>query len=142
MELNDYLKIMVAKEASDLYFTTGAPVSAKIHGSLKPVEQATMPAGRVKDIAYQIMNNQQVAEFEHKPEMNLAISEAGVGRFRVNIFKQRGQVGIVIRHIKTDIPKWQDLGLPPILRELMMQKRGLILFVGATGSGKSTSLAS
>ncbi|MDH5435266.1 MAG: PilT/PilU family type 4a pilus ATPase [Gammaproteobacteria bacterium] len=142
MELNDYLKIMVAKEASDLYFTTGAPVSAKIHGSLKPIEQVTMPAGRVKDIAYQIMSNQQVAEFEHKPEMNLAISEAGVGRFRVNIFKQRGQVGIVIRHIKTDIPKWQDLGLPPILRELMMQKRGLILFVGATGSGKSTSLAS
>lgn len=142
MELNDYLKIMVAKEASDLYFTTGAPVSAKIHGQLKPVEQSTMAAGKVKEIAYQIMNNQQVAEFEHKPEMNLALSETGVGRFRVNIFKQRGEVGIVIRHIKTDIPKWQELGLPPILRELIMQKRGLILFVGATGSGKSTSLAS
>jgi len=142
MELNDYLKIMIAKEASDLYFTTGAPVSAKIHGQLKPLEQATMPSGKVKEIAYQIMNNQQVGEFEHKPEMNLALSESGIGRFRVNIFKQRGEVGIVIRHIKTDIPKWQDLGLPPILRELMMQKRGLILFVGATGSGKSTSLAS
>jgi len=142
MELKDYLKIMVAKEASDLYFTTGAPVSAKIHGNLKPVDQVTMPSGKVKEIAYQIMNNQQVAEFEHKPEMNLAISETGIGRFRVNIFKQRGEVGIVIRHIKTDIPKWQELGLPPILRELVMQKRGLILFVGATGSGKSTSLAS
>lgn len=142
MEFKDYLKLMIGKEASDLYFTTGAPVSAKIHGTLKPLDQATLASGKVKEIAYQIMNNQQVAEFEHKPEMNLALSEQGIGRFRVNIFKQRNEVAMVIRHIKTDIPQWEELGLPPILKDLMMQKRGLILFVGATGSGKSTSLAS
>ncbi len=142
MELKDYLKIMTIKEASDLYFSTGAPVSAKIHGALMPLEQTPVPPGRVKEIAYRVMNQEQIAEFEQRPEMNLAISEAGLGRFRVNIFKQRNQVGMVIRSIKTDIPSSESLGLPPILKKLIMQKRGLILFVGGTGSGKSTSLAS
>ena len=142
MEMPDYLKLMVKYDASDLYFTTGAPVSAKVQGVIKPIEKGTLPAGRVKDLAYAMMNNEQIKQFETKPEMNLAHSETGVGRFRVNIFQQRNQCGMVIRNIKTDIPSPEFLGLPPILKKVIMQKRGLILFVGGTGSGKSTSLAS
>ncbi|WP_455205765.1 PilT/PilU family type 4a pilus ATPase [Kaarinaea lacus] len=142
MEMADYLKLMVKYEASDLFFTTGAPVSAKVQGILKPLEKGTLPAGRVKDLAYILMNDEQIAEFEEKPEMNLAYSLTGVGRFRVNIFQQRNQTAMVIRHIRTDIPSSEGLGLPPILKKIIMQKRGLILFVGGTGSGKSTSLAS
>jgi twitching motility protein PilU len=141
MELKDYLKIMVMKDASDIYLTTGAPASAKIQGQLVPIEKVPLPPGRVKEIADQIMNAEQKADFKERPECNMAISEAGIGRFRVNIFQQRNQVGMVIRSIKLDIPNWQDLGLPEILTKLVMQKRGLVLFVGGTGSGKSTSLA-
>jgi twitching motility protein PilU len=141
MEISDYLKLMVKYEASDLYFTVGAPVSAKIHGILKPLEKTTLPAGRVKALAYELMSEEQIAQFELKPEMNLAHSMPGVGRFRVNVFKQRNQAAMVIRHIKTEIPSAQELGLPPILQKIIMQKRGLVLFIGGTGSGKSTSLA-
>ncbi len=141
MEISDYLKLMVKYEASDLYFTVGAPVSAKIHGILKPLEKTTLPAGRVKALAYEMMNEDQVAQFELKPEMNLAHSLPGIGRFRVNVFKQRNQAAMVIRHIKTQIPSAQELGLPTILQKIIMQKRGLVLFIGGTGSGKSTSLA-
>ena len=142
MEFKDYLKLMVNYEASDLYLTTGAPASARIQGLIKPLENSTLPAGRVRAIAYEVMNETQRSEFELKPEMNLAIGLKGVGRFRVNIFQQRNEVGMVVRHIKTEIPKSDELGLPPILKKIIMQKRGLILFVGGTGSGKSTSLAS
>jgi len=141
MEISDYLKLMVKYEASDLYFTVGAPVSAKIHGILKPLEKTTLPAGRVKALAYELMSEEQIAQFELKPEMNLAHSMPGIGRFRVNVFKQRNQAAMVIRHIKTEIPSAQELGLPPILQKIIMQKRGLVLFIGGTGSGKSTSLA-
>jgi len=141
MEFKDYLRLMVAKEASDLYLTTGAMPSMKIQGDLRTIENSPIPPGRVKEIAHKIMNEEQIAAFEDNPEMNLAISESGVGRFRVNIFMQRNQVGMVIRNIKTTIPSMESLGLPPILTKLIMQKRGLILFVGGTGSGKSTSLA-
>ncbi len=141
MEIADYLKLMVKYEASDLYFTVGAPVSAKIHGILKPLEKTTLPAGRVKTLAYELMSEDQVAQFELKPEMNLAHSLPGIGRFRVNVFKQRNQAAMVIRHIKTQIPGAKELGLPPILQKIIMQKRGLVLFIGGTGSGKSTSLA-
>ena len=141
MELNDYLKIMVMKDASDLYLTTGAPASAKIQGQLTPLEKVPLPPGRVKELAYGIMDEEQQKDFKDKPECNLAISAPGIGRFRVNIFQQRSQFGMVIRAIKTDIPAWQDLGLPEVLTKLIMQKRGLVLFVGGTGSGKSTSLA-
>ncbi|NOX75264.1 MAG: PilT/PilU family type 4a pilus ATPase [Gammaproteobacteria bacterium] len=141
MEIFDYLKLMVKYEASDLYFTVGAPVSARIEGILKPLEKNTLPAGRVKTLAYTLMGEDQIAQFELKPEMNLAHSLAGVGRFRVNVFKQRNQTAMVIRHIKTHIPSPEELGLPPILKKFVMQKRGLILFIGGTGSGKSTSLA-
>ncbi|VAW83670.1 Type IV pilus assembly ATPase component PilU [hydrothermal vent metagenome] len=142
MEFKDYLKIMVMKDASDLYLTTGAPPSAKIQGLLTPIEQSPIPPGLVGQIATNIMSEEQNEEFSQKPEMNLAISEPGVGRFRVNIFKQRNQVGMVIRAIKIDIPSTDVLGLPMVLKKLIMQKRGLILFIGGTGSGKSTSLAS
>ena len=142
MEFKDYLKYMVMKEASDIFLTTGAPPSAKVHGHIKPIEAATLPSNKVRDIAYSIMDEEQTAAFKLKPEMNLALSEPGIGRFRVNIFKQRNQVAMVIRHIKSDIPDLQVLGLPPIMTKIIMSKRGLVLFVGATGSGKSTSLAS
>ena len=141
MEFIDYLKYFSERDGSDLYLTTGAPPSAKFYGKLTPIAKEPLPPGRVAEIANSIMNEDQIAEFEHKPEMNLAISEPGIGRFRVNIFKQRNQYSMVIRAIKTDIPNYKDLGLPEILPKLVMQKRGLILFVGGTGSGKSTSLA-
>jgi len=142
MEFKDYLKIMVMKDASDLYLTTGAIASAKIQGLITPIEKMPLPPNRAKEIAYSIMNKEQIAAFEKKPEMNMAYGEKGIGRFRINIFVQRGQVGIVARSIKIDIPSAESLGLPPILKRLVMQKRGLILFIGGTGSGKSTSLAS
>ena len=142
MNFKDYLKLMVVKDASDLYLTTGAPPSAKIQGVLTALEEAKLPPSRVKEIAYEIMNKEQIAAFEHRPEMNLAISEPHIGRFRVNVFRQRNEVGMVVRNIKMQIPTMDMLGLPAILSKLVMQKRGLILFVGATGSGKSTSLAS
>ena len=142
MDFRSYLKTMVEQDASDLYMSSGAPMSAKIDGTLQPLEQGNLTPEQVKDVAYSIMSEEQIREFEHKPEMNLAISEEGIGRFRVNIFRQRNSISMVIRNIVTDIPAWEDLGLPEVLTEVIMAKRGLVLFVGATGSGKSTSLAS
>ncbi|RLA45746.1 MAG: type IV pili twitching motility protein PilT [Gammaproteobacteria bacterium] len=142
MQFNDLLKMIVDRDGSDLYLSTGAPASMKIQGKLTVVSDRAYNAGEVKDIAYSIMDADQIAAFEKKPEMNLAISQSDIGRFRVNIFVQRGEVAMVIRVIKTEIPHFKDLGLPDILPQLVMEKRGLVLFVGATGSGKSTSLAS
>jgi twitching motility protein PilU len=142
MDFKAYLRTMVEKDASDLYLSSGAPASAKLDGTLQPLEETKLTTEQVKEIAYTVMDSEQIAEFEHKPEMNLAISEEGIGRFRVNIFRQRNSISLVIRNIKTDIPNWELLGLPSILTDVVMEKRGLVLFVGATGSGKSTSLAS
>ncbi|MGB5440171.1 MAG: PilT/PilU family type 4a pilus ATPase [Gammaproteobacteria bacterium] len=142
MDFTTYLKIMVEKDASDIYLSSGAPVSAKINGQLIALDQQALSSEQVKAVAYSIMDDEQISDFETKPEMNLAISEKGVGRFRVNIFRQRNSISMVIRNIKTDIPNWEMLGLPEILTDVVMAKRGLVLFVGATGSGKSTSLAS
>ncbi len=142
MDFRSYLRSMVERDASDLYMSSGAPMSAKIDGTLQPLNDGTLTPEQVKEVAYSVMNEEQIREFEHKPEMNLAISEEGVGRFRVNIFRQRNSISMVIRNIKTDIPDWKLLGLPEILTDVIMEKRGLVLFVGATGSGKSTSLAS
>ena len=141
MELKDYLKLLAAKDGSDLYFIPNAPPSAKFQGKLTPIEKGTLTASRTRELAYELMNEDQIKEFELKPEMNLAISEPGIGRFRVNIYKQRNHPALVIRNIKTEIPNADDLGLPEILKKVVMLKRGLILFVGGTGSGKSTSLA-
>jgi len=141
MGFNAFLKAMVDKDGSDMYISTGAPISIKIHGSMVPLQKNPLPSGKSKEIAYSLMTEEQIKEFETKPEMNLAISEPGIGRFRVNIFKQRTEISMVIRAITTDIPSFDKLGLPSTLTDLIMQKRGLVLFVGGTGSGKSTSLA-
>ncbi len=141
MSLPDYLKAMVNYEASDLYLTTGAPPSIKVLGTLNALEADIIPPGKVSEIALKIMTEKQQLAFEQSSEINLAISEAGLGRFRVNIFKQRGQTAMVIRHIKSVIPSIDTLNLPMILKRVMLQPRGLVLFVGGTGSGKSTSLA-
>jgi len=141
MELKDYLLILARRDGSDIYLSTGAPPCAKFQGALRALDKDPLTPGRIKEIAYSVMDATQIAEFERSLEMNLAIGESGVGRFRVNIFKQRGEVSMVIRNIKTDIPTVADLGLPLVLTEVIMAKRGLILFVGGTGSGKSTSLA-
>ncbi|AKH69580.1 pilus retraction protein PilT [Spongiibacter sp. IMCC21906] len=141
MTFNDYLTILAKNAGSDLFLSTGAPPCAKFHGQLKPLNKEPFSSGDIKKIAYEIMDSEQIKEFELELEMNLAYSIAKVGRFRVNIFKQRNEISIVARNIVTDIPKVDDLGLPPILKDVVMTKRGLVLFVGATGSGKSTSLA-
>jgi len=141
MKISPYLKVLAEKDGSDLYLTTGAMPSAKFNGVLTPLSKQAAPLGWVKSLAMEIMNEDQRRDFEHKPEMNLAISEPGVGRFRVNIFKQRNEVSMVIRNIKAEIPNLEELGLPPVLKDVIMSKRGIILFVGGTGSGKSTSLA-
>ena len=141
MGFNDLLKMLIEKEGSDLFLTTGAPPSMKAFGKLTPLVDKKLPEGMAKKIAYQIMNEDQIKDFEKNPEMNLAIADPDIGRFRVNIFKQRGEVAIVARNIKTEIPSAASLGLPPILNELIMQKNGIVLLVGGTGSGKSTSLA-
>lgn len=141
MEFKDYLKILVTHDGSDLYLTTDAPPAAKFQGTLKPLENIKLTREHIKEIAYSLMDADQQKAFEHLPELNLAISEPGIGRFRVNIFKQRNSFALVIRNIKVDIPNADKLGLPQILKNTIMEKRGLILFVGGTGSGKSTSLA-
>jgi twitching motility protein PilU len=141
MKVKPYLKILAEKDGSDLYFSTGARPSAKFNGVLKPLGKEPAPPGWVDSLAQEIMNDRQKAEFSEVPEMNLALSLAEIGRFRVNIFKQRNETSMVIRNIVTEIPNKDDLGLPEVLSQIIMAKRGLILFVGGTGSGKSTSLA-
>ncbi len=139
--IDSYLNILSKKDGSDLYLSTGAPPCAKFQGALKPLSQIPLKPGEIESIADAIMDQEQREQFSRDLEMNLAISITGVGRFRINIFKQRNEVSIVARNINTDIPQFDDLGLPPILKEVIMTKRGLVLFVGGTGSGKSTSLA-
>ena len=141
MRITEWLKILASENGSDLYLSTGAPPCAKFQGQLKPIYSEIMKPGEIKDIAYEIMDATQQTEFEEELEMNLATSVPGFGRFRINIFMQRNEVGIVARNIVAEIPNWKDLRLPQILPEVIMRKRGLVLFVGATGSGKSTSLA-
>lgn len=141
MELKEYLHILARHDGSDLYLTVGAPPAAKFQGQLKALSKKPLEAESIEKIAYKLMNAEQREQFNQRPEMNLAIQEDGIGRFRVNIFKQRYNLAMVIRYIRTDIPDPDKLGLPKQLKELIMSKRGLILFVGGTGTGKSTSLA-
>lgn len=142
MDITDYLKLMVEKDASDLFFTTGAPVNIKIEGKVAPIGSAALAPGQAQKVAYSIMNDRQTRAFEEESEQDLAISIKGIGRFRVNIFRQRGEVAMVVRYIKSQIPSIEELHLPVILKTLIMEPRGLVLVVGATGSGKSTTLAS
>ncbi|MHC8343945.1 PilT/PilU family type 4a pilus ATPase [Pseudomonas sp. RT6P73] len=141
MEIDALLQILADRNGSDLYLSTGAPPSARFDGVLKPLTDQPFKPGEVAAIAGSIMDAEQRLEFDRELEMNLAISLAGVGRFRVNIFKQRNDVSIVARNIKLDIPRFEDLKLPAVLLETVMLKQGLMLFVGATDCGKSTSLA-
>lgn len=142
MDITPYLRLMVDKEASDLFFYVGAPVNIKINGTVRPIGNKILMPGMVREIAYSVMNDGQIREFEQEMEMNFAISLEGVGRFRANVFRQRGEASMVVRFIKGDIPQLEELGLPVLLKNVVMEKRGLVLIVGSTGSGKSTTLAS
>lgn len=141
MDFDSLLKLMAHKKASDLFITVGTPPSMKVNGLIKPVTQNALNSTQCQQIVTGIMNDKQRAQFEAEHEANFAISRSGVGRFRVSAFMQRNQEGMVIRRIEMKIPTYQELKLPEVIKDLAMTKRGLILFVGATGSGKSTSLA-
>src|SRR6266481_6975940 len=138
----DLLRALLAKRGSDLFITTGFPPAMKIDSKMTPVSQTPLNAQHTSMLVRAIMNDKQAAEFEATKECNFAINPAGIGRFRVNCFVQQGNVGAVLRVITTHIPSLDELKLPPVLKDVAMTKRGLVLFVGGTGSGKSTSLAS
>ncbi len=137
----DLLRLMLGKKASDMFITTGFPPAMKIDGKLTPVSSQVLTSQQAREIARSIMNDKQTAEFDATNECNFAIGIPGVARFRVNAFVQRGSVGLVFRTITSKIPSFDDLGLPEVLKDIAMTKRGLVIFVGGTGSGKSTSLA-
>ena len=139
--LHDLLRSMVQKGGSDLFITAGAPPSIKVDGDVTQISGQVLSAQHTRVLVSAIMNDKQRSEFEETQECNFAISLPGVSRFRVNAFVQRGSAGIVLRVIRSEIPVFEDLNLPPILKDISMTKRGLVIFVGATGSGKSTSLA-
>lgn len=141
MEFHSLLKQLVDGDGSDLYLATGAPPSAKFSGELTTLGERMYARGEVAEIASSLMNKEQREEFESTLEMNLAVTLDGIGRFRLNMFKQRGEVSLVARNIQTEIPNFDDLRLPEILKDVITAKNGLVLFVGGTGSGKSTSLA-
>jgi len=140
--IEPYLKIMVEKQASDLFFVTGAPPNMKVQGRTTAIAKNAFHSGQVQKLAYSLLNDEQIRDFEINRELNLGFTLESVGRFRVNIFIQRSEVSMVIRYIKWDIPSIDELGLPQILKQIVMSQTGLVLVVGSTGSGKSTSLAS
>jgi len=137
----DLLRALLAKKGSDLFITAGFPPAMKIDSKMTPVSQTALTGQHTAMLCRAVMNDKQAAEFEAHKECNFAINPSGIGRFRVNCFNQMGQVGMVLRVITVAIPKFEDLKLPPVLKDVIMTKRGLVLFVGGTGSGKSTSLA-
>jgi twitching motility protein PilU len=141
MDIKLLLRLMAEKNASDLFFSTGAPPHMKIEGVSTPMGQGALPKGAIKNIAYELMTQKQIDEFEEEWEQNFAISVDDIGRFRVNVFMQRGEVGMVMRHIKSDIPDLTKLRLPASVSKLVMERSGLVLICGPTGSGKSTTLA-
>jgi len=139
--MNDLLRLMISKNGSDLFITADFPPAFKIDGKVTPVSNQPLTAAHTIELARAIMNDKQAAMFEQTKECNFAINPSGLGRFRVSAFVQQSRVGMVLRTITTTIPKFSDLGLPDILTEIAMTKRGLVIMVGATGSGKSTTLA-
>ncbi|HET9403414.1 MAG TPA: PilT/PilU family type 4a pilus ATPase [Burkholderiales bacterium] len=142
MFVTPLFKLMADKQASDMFFTAGAPIQIKINGVVMPINSQVLDPEQCKKICYELMTEAQVKEFESLHEMNFAQSAGELGNFRVNIFRQRNTVAMVIRFVKPDVPAFDSLGLPPILKEVIMEKLGLILVVGSTGSGKSTTMAS
>jgi len=141
MDFEALLKLMVSKQASDLFITAGVAPSIKINGKVVPVTQRALNPEKAREVVLSIMNEEQRKEFSRTHECNFAISAHGVGRFRVSAFQQRNHIGMVLRRIETKIPTTDELRLPPILNDIAMTKRGLVIMVGATGTGKSTSLA-
>jgi len=139
--MHDLLKAMVAKKGSDLFITAGFPPAIKLDGKMTPVASQQLTLQHTSELTRGMMNDKQAQEFEATKECNFAINPPGIGRFRVNAFVQQARVGIVLRTITTKIPKMEDLGLPPVLKDVAMTKRGLVIMVGGTGSGKSTTLA-
>ncbi len=139
--VHELLRVMISKRASDLFITAGFPPAFKVDGKMTPVSNQSLTPTHTMEIARAVMNDKQAQEFEASKECNFAISPQGIGRFRVNAFVQQGRVGLVLRTITTTIPRFEDLGLPDVLKDVVMTKRGLVIIVGATGSGKSTTLA-
>lgn len=141
MNITPYLKLMVDRKASDLYLTARAPVKIRIEGRVMSVGSNDLSSEEVERAAYGVMNSEQQQFFESNLEIDFALAELGVGRFRVNVFRQRGHVAMCLRYVPSDVPTLEDIDMPPVLKDLAMLKRGLVLMVGATGSGKSTTLA-
>jgi len=141
VDFNSLLKVMVKKQASDLFITSDLPPSLKVHGRIMPVSNSRLSAEQTRELTLSLMSPEQREEFMATKECNFAISARGVGRFRVSAFVQRDSVGMVLRRIETIIPTLEKLMLPPVIKQIAMEKRGLVIFVGATGTGKSTSLA-
>jgi len=141
MYLDRLFKLMADKQASDLYISCGAPINLKVNGVVMPVSTQKMDVETVRRIAYDLMTKEQAREFENEREMNLSHLDRAVGNFRINIFRQRGSISLVIRYVRSHVPPFEALKLPPVLLDLVMAKRGLVLVAGATGSGKSTTLA-
>ena len=139
--VHNLLRGMISQKASDLFVTAGFPPAFKIDGKMTPVSNQALTPQHTQELARSIMNDRQAAEFEASHECNFAISPPGIGRFRVNVFMQQQRVGMVLRTITTKIPNFDELGLPPVLKDVVMTKRGLVILVGGTGSGKSTTLA-
>lgn len=142
MDFEGLLKLMVEKGGSDLFITAGVPPSMKVHGKIVPVTKTSLSPEKTRETVLGVMNEAQRKEFVESRECNFAISARGIGRFRVSAFYQRNLVGMVLRRIETNIPEIDELGLPSVIKDLAMTKRGVVIFVGATGTGKSTSLAS
>jgi len=141
MYLDRLFKLMAEKQASDLFISCGAPINIKVNGVVQPVSTQPMDMDTVRRIAYELMSKEQAREFENTMEMNLSHLDRAVGNFRVNIFRQRGTISLVIRYVRSNVPPFEQLKLPTVLLDLVAEKRGLILIAGATGSGKSTTLA-
>ncbi|MGM0553249.1 MAG: PilT/PilU family type 4a pilus ATPase [Pseudomonadota bacterium] len=142
LQIEPYLKLMAQKSASDLFFVTGAPASIKVDGVLQPISRKALGVGQAESIARELMSEHQAEIFERETAVNFGLSREGLGRFRVNIYRQRGEVAMVIRFIRVAIPTIEQLGLPEVLKDFVRKRDGLILIVGATGTGKSTTLAS
>lgn len=141
MNLQPYLKLMTEQNGSDMYFTTGAPVSVRIEGKMRPVGKSMLSPGMTRKLAYDLLSPAQIKDFESNLEFNMGMSYTDLGRFRINMYMQRGEVSMVIRYINADIPSIEHLQLPAVYKAMMKKKKGLVLIVGATGTGKSTSLA-
>ncbi len=141
MYLDRLFRLMAERQASDIFISSEAPINIKVNGVVAPVSTVPMDAETVRRIAYEFMGKEQVAAFERELEMNLSYVDKDVGNFRINIFRQRGTIAIAIRYVRSVVPAFDELKLPPVLLSLVMERRGLVLIAGATGSGKSTTLA-